>query len=321
VTVRLDDHGLPTQPTALLGPAALAAAVAVAVAVGLGAGRDLAPQQPAPAVTTRIVRAGAASLVVPSAWRSVDLRGAGVPGLPRHDTVVFAPSPELPGRAAVTMAAADDPSLLPSALRAALRAPAPRPTATEIAGRRAWLYSRLVTGPNGQLTDVTVLPTTAGVLAVLCTSPAAAWSAVSECAASVGAIFLRGGATLAPSADLALQMRLPGVVSRLDQIRVRGRAALWNARTPADQAHWARLLAREHRAAASSLRPLAPRSRASLLERLSSAGRAYAALARAARAGSTHAFAVARLAVDRAESGLVSELDSAAAPRGVPAPS
>jgi hypothetical protein len=282
---------------------------AAAVLAGLAVARALAPERPA--ATTRIVHAGAARLVVPSAWRTVGVHDAAVSGLAPQATAAFAPSPGMPWRVAVTVTPPDDPSLLPSAVLKALRGPVPQPTRTHLAGRRAWLYSGLVTGPRDWLTDVTVLPTTAGVLAVLCESPATAWSA-GACAGSAEAMSLRGGPTLVPSADLALQMRLRPVVSKLDEARVRGRAALRRARTPAAQARWARLLAHEHRFAAASLRPVAPPSRASLLEELASTARAYSDLARAIQAGSAHSFSAARRRVDRAELGLARRVDSLA---------
>jgi hypothetical protein len=274
------------------------------------AGRPLAPDRPAAA--SRIVQAGAARLVVPSAWRTVGVHDAGVSGLAPQATAVFAPSPGMPWRVAVTVTPPDDPSLLPSAVRNALRGPVPQPTPTQLGGRRAWLYSGLVMRARDWLTDVTVLPTTAGVLAVLCGSPATAWSA-GGCAGSAEAISLRAGPTFVPSADLALQMRLESVLSKLDEARVLGRAALRRARTPAAQARWVRLLAREHRLAAAALRPVARPSRASLLEPLEGTARAYSDVARAIRIGSAQGFSEARRRVDRAELRLAREVESLAA--------
>jgi hypothetical protein len=298
-----------------------AGGIAAAVLTGLAAGRALAPERPA--ATSRIVHAGAVRLVVPSAWRTIGVHDAGVSGLAPQTTAAFAPSPGMPWRVAVTVTPPDDPSLLPSAVREALRAPVPQPTPTQLGGRRAWLYSGLVMSDRDWLTDVTVLPTTGGVLAVLCGAPATAWSA-GGCAGSAEAISLRAGPTLAPSADLALQMRLRRVISKLDEARVWGRAALRRARTPAGQARSARLLAREHRLAAAALRPVAPPSRASLLERLASTARAYSVLARAIEVGSAQGFSAAQRRVDRAELGLARGVDSLAAtalPRSAGSPS
>jgi hypothetical protein len=288
-----------------------AGGTAVAILAGLALGRALAPERSA--ATTRIVHAGAARLVVPSEWRTVGVHSAGVPGLAANVTAAFAPSPGLPWRVAATMTPADDPSLLPSGVRNALPGPVPRPIPTQLAGRRAWLYSGLLIGDRDWLTDVTVLPTTAGVLALVCGSPADAWS-VGGCSGATDAISLRALPTLLPSADLALQIRLPGVLAKLDEARVRGRAALRRALTPADQARWARFLADQHRLAAAALRPVAPPSSASLLARLASTARAYSDLAHAARSGSAHNFFAARRVVDRAELELARRLDRVAAP-------
>ena len=95
--------------------------------------------------------------------------------------------------------------------------------------------------------------------------------------------------------------------------RESGGARPWRARTPAGQARWPRFLADEHRLAAAALRPVAPPSGASLLERLASTTRAYSDVARAAESGSAHSFVAARRRVARAEFGLARRLDRIAA--------
>ena len=77
------------------------------------------------------------------------------------------------------------------------------------------------------------------------------------------------------------------VLARLDRARVARRAGLRRADTPAVQARLAHRLSDDHRRAAASVRQTAGAARAPLIAGLESAGRAYAALARAAGSSRT----------------------------------
>jgi hypothetical protein len=300
--------------------AAALAAIALAVLAGAWIGQQAGSGGRAAPAATRDVDIGPARLLVPADWRRAPLRGAGIAGLDPAGTAVFTPYSGAPSQAIVTLAPIDDPSLLPGALRAVTAGAASPAQTTRLAGRPAWLYSDLRTASGDRTMDVTVLPTTAGVIAVACVSPTA-WSAAGgECAAPVQGVGLRGAGTLVPSRDLALRLRLPRVLDALDAVRVRAREELRRAATPPAQARWARKLARADRAAAASLRTVAGTAGADLLRSLSGAARAYSQLALAAMIGSPDAFSAARSAIDRAEAGLTASVASRTAPRPVRAP-
>ena len=118
------------------------------------------------------------------------------------------------------------------------------------------MYRALDTPRRRLVMDVTVLPTTAGVLAVGCAWPVdfMGGGLAPDCASSVESISVRGAVTLKPSRSVALASELPAVIARLDHARADGRAALSRARTPEAQAAAAHRLARHHMAAAERLR-------------------------------------------------------------------
>jgi len=109
------------------------------------------------------------------------------------------------------------------------------------------------------------------------------------------------------------------VLARLDRARVARRAGLRRADTPAVQARLAHRLSDDHRRAAASVRQTAGAARAPLIAGLESAGRAYSALARAARTGSARRFAATRREVRTAEIRLASAVDDSVAPARRPA--
>jgi hypothetical protein len=254
---------------------------------------------PEPAAT-RVVRAGVATLAAPGEWRTVALRDAGW-------TVVLAPTPGARDRVIVTVGPAEDPSLVPPALRGLVRDLGRGPRETSVAGHRAWLYAGVPARNRDEAVDVSVLPSAAGVLGIACISPASSGSP--DCASSISSVSMRGAALLAPSQELALRLRLGAVLTTLDRARIRDRARLQSAGTFGAQAAPARGLARQHLAAADALRPVAGAAGAPLVDRLVGAARAYFALARAASAGSTTRFDTARLEVETAEAQLIPVVD------------
>ncbi len=209
---------------------------------------------------TQPVRVGPVTVTVPAGWRLAGPRDA--------STLTFAIGRD--NRATLTLTPPAARSLLPAALPAG----GPR-RAARLAGRPAWRYGR-----------VTVLPTSAGVLALACDT----------CAAGVTG--LSGAAALAPSPDVAFQLRLPAILGRLDRERVTSRAALQRARTHPAQAAGARTLASAHQRAADALRPLAGPAQRPLVSALLELAAAYDRLA---RADSAPGYAAARRTVAAAE--------------------
>jgi hypothetical protein len=108
---------------------------------------------------------------------------------------------------------AADASLVPAALRAEL----PAPRRATLADLEAWGY-----GPfraKDRVVEVTVAPTTSGVLAVTCSAPPASWSAALDCADGVHAITSVKAQALAPAADLAFRQSADPILGALDDRR------------------------------------------------------------------------------------------------------
>jgi hypothetical protein len=201
----------------------------------------------------------------------------------------------------------DHRSLVPGAVRALVRDLGRGPSVARLGGYRAWQYAGLP-GRNGtDVVDVTVLPTSAGVLSVACTSPQ--WLVDAGCASSIGAVSVSGAAVFVPSSDLALRLRLPHVLAALDGRRIRTRAALDRAAGRGGQSRLARRLAGAHTVAAESLRPVAGRTGSPLIDELAHVASGYSALARAASGGSPAPFRTARGTVQAAEERLDEEID------------
>jgi hypothetical protein len=277
----------------------VAAAVAICVAAGVVALLAAHATARAPA-TTGVVSTGGATVILPGEWQTLPTRRGG------PTPVMQLANPPL--RVLVTLAPVDDRTLVPKALRELTRGVVGRPRPTRLAGYPAWLYSGLRARGSRAKLDVTVLPSSRGVLGVGCLWAPGAPRA-RACAASVSSVTLDSGEFFAPSDRLALALRLPTVLGRLDHARVGARARLRAARTPADQARLAGALAHAHFGAADSLRPVAGRIGAALVSSLTDAGGAYLALGRAATGGSASRFASARRTLQADEDRLTAAVD------------
>jgi hypothetical protein len=281
-----------TRPAVIFGVAAVAA-----LALGLGAAALVAPDAPTLRATTRVVHAGPALLTVPAGWG----RSGPVEGLAPERTTVLSPAPGTAGSAIITFGPADAGSLLPRELRALVDEPPPAPVTTTLGGRPAVLYRDLQTGER--LLDVTVLPTSDGMLAVACSAPA-------DCEGAVTAASVPGATALIPSPAIPLAAALPTAIARLDRETIAGRNDLGAARTPAAQAGAASRLAARQRAAADELRSSFGPAAQSVGAALDEGGRAYDALGAAARAVSPAAFSAARAKIRAAESHLTAASDT-----------
>lgn len=271
-----------------------AAALVLAAAGGWWLGDASRQEVAAPAPDT-VLAVGDLKLELDPTWVAADA----MPGLPVEGADVLAPAPGLVGRALLVSGPAADASLIPAALRSELPAALPAPRRAAMAGLPAWTYGPL--HDEGRMVEVTVVPTTAGVLALACSAPAASWSASLDCANGVHAV--AGGAALAPAGDLGFRLAAGPVLRALDAERVSGRARL-SARRPAA----ATTLAADHRAAAAALDPFATAGvPAAAVSALRDAARGYEALAAAARDRSR--FLAARARVSRSDAALAAALD------------
>lgn len=301
--------------------AACAAALLLGVAVGVTARTLSGPDDPAPPVATRVVGVGPARLEVPRAWQT--LRAG-------PTRVLLAPAPPLPDQVLVTVEPADRRSLVGPSLRARVNELPLRPRTVDVAGQAAWQYTGLVNRRGTEALDVTVLPARDAVVNVACISPIRDAGSMPDCAGAIRSVAVGGSPTLVPAEDLALQLRLPRVLARLDRARREGRTALGHAQRPSTQQALARRLAQAHTRAADAVRPVAGAAGDPLLRRLSATADAYQALARAIGASSASRLRAARRAVRASDARVVAVVESVvryplrestvAAPARTPAP-
>jgi hypothetical protein len=309
--------GIVVRRVASVG-AACAAVLLVGVACGVLVRTLAAPDEPAPPVATRVVRAGHVRVEVPRDWQLLHTGS---------EAVVLAPSPPLPDRVLVTLEPADSASLVGRSVRTRISTLPHRPRATKIAGLAAWQYADLVDRRGTQGIDVTVLPARDGVVNVACVSPIGEVGAMPDCAAAIRSISLGRSPALVPVPDLALQLQLPRVLTRLNRARLEGRSALAAAHRRSNQRAVARRLADAHTRAADALQPVAGGAGAPLLRELSASAAAYRALARAIAGRSAARLRAARQAVQADDARLADIVDavvrhklpvSTAAPRPQP---
>ena len=282
---------------------ALGFALVAAILAGMWAGRHAAPaESPIPAQVRQLI-AGPGRLTVPRAWLPARLGAAGLPGLtPSKSAAVSLPT-GVPAWAVATVAPSDHPSLVPLVLRRLLQGPLPPPRETRLGDRVAWLYAGLTTR-GGRALELTVQPTTAGVLSVACISQGAAPPARALCGGAVTSASIGEATTLAPGPSVALALGLAPRLEALDHTRVTMRAKLGRAESAEAQGRLAQRLADAHIGAAEALAPLAATAGVPLVDSLRTVGDAYARLATAAAAGSDAAFSASRRDLDAEESRL-----------------
>jgi hypothetical protein len=295
---------------------AIVLAGTLAAVAGVGLGRVAAPeesQQPSPSA----VSVGPARVLVPSGWDPAPMGSTDVPGLDAERAFAFETTPGLSEWGVILFSRTTEPSLIPAELRKELQGPLPAPARTRLAGSPAWKYRGLATGRPDVRADVTVLPTTAGVLAVICTS-GLTLSGNDLCAGDVESVTVRGARVLLPSPSLPLQQALPAVLDDLDRARLEDRAKLSAARTPEGQALAAGRLAADHRASARAIRAAAGSAGTPLARDLDAVAHGYDALREQAETGSRSGFAAARGAVDDAETVLQGDVRAVGQPAPAP---
>jgi hypothetical protein len=292
---------------ASLSRAAVLAGVLVATALAAGAGwlfgsvlrgdHNGTPSPVAQRAAVGPVRLQLDGDWVPSA-AGRDVAGAGL-----DDLRAFAPARGLPARVWIARAPASNPALVPAALTTRLAGRLGVPRRTTLAGAPAWSYAAVRLARGGSL-ELTVQPTSAGVLLVGCQASETWWNTVAGCAD--GVLVADGARPLAPAADLAYRLHAHATLTRLDARRAHGGRALRRARSGRGQARIARRLAAAHAAAAASLRPLAPHHGAPqrVIAALRRSRAAYAAVARAAHRGSRRRYATARRRAARSDAAL-----------------
>ena len=275
--------------------------VAAAGLAGWGTRSASVPKRVTPPPPPRTVEVGAVSVTVPGAWTAESARVAGLPDL-GPDAAAFAPLPGLGARALVVLAPFDDPTLVPAPLRALATGPPQRAT---LAGMPAWRY-REQGMSGGRVAQVTVAPTTAGSLTVVCLAQGAAWSGAEGCAGDLGAESSPGATPLVPSRTLAFRRRLTPVLERLNARRGALRTRLRAATTRRGQARFSARLGRAHTRALVALKPRTPAAGAPrrVVTELRRTARGYRRLSLAARRGWPGRYKQARVAIRRSDRAL-----------------
>jgi hypothetical protein len=275
----------------------------VAALAGWGVGRALRSPSPNAAGASRTVTVGLARLQVPPTWTAIKPASANIPGLDPTSTRAFRIDDGLAQHAVVTLAPPADRWLIPSSLRPALRPPLGAPIPTFLADYPAWSYSSVATARPNVVMQLTVLPTSAGVLAVACTSRSVV-AGPSQCDQDVAQISVSDARVLRPTPETAFRFAMSPVLTRLQDDRAALERELNAARDAGAQAQALQAFGKAYAAAARGLDPLAPRlGRAAILvASLHNAASAYRAAGMAANTGAFGDYFVARAAVTAAES-------------------
>jgi hypothetical protein len=288
------------QPSIRWVLAGLVVALAAAFGGWAVAERIAAEPPTAPAVQ-KVLDAGPARLKVSTDWARVR-NPPQVPGL--GEPPAWTPYAGLATTVSVALVPPDDPALLPGDLVRAADGGLPRPERARVVGLEARAYRGVRTGES--VLDVYAIPTTRGILTLVCSAGNDGPEAPTWCLNGLDSITVAGAQPLKPAADTAYRMRAPAVLKKLDATRVSERKALRKARGPVGQMRAAKTLWRAHRTAAETLAPLAPgdSAPARVVTALRSTARAYRSLGDAAARRSRRAWARARADVARAERGL-----------------
>ena len=106
----------------------------------------------------------------------------------------------------------------------------PRPEKARVVGLEARAYRGVRSGES--VLDLYAIPTTRGVLTLVCSARTGAPEAPTWCLNGLDSITVSGAQPLKPAADTAYRMRAPAVLKKLDTARVSERKALRRAKGP-----------------------------------------------------------------------------------------
>ncbi|HYV14562.1 MAG TPA: hypothetical protein VE972_00905 [Conexibacter sp.] len=296
-----------TRPGRRPIPIAIPAAVLlVAAAIGTVAGSATTASDPPAAVTL----AGAGlSVEAPRGWLRAGA-GAGPSAIGAPALVAHPPGRSGATALVVTRAAAPLLAQLVDAV----------PEAVRLGDYDAWRYRDVAVGAE-RVADVYVLEDGDGrPIVAACLGPSAAPASVrAGCSAALTTLRLPAGRAAALGGDVVARRELARIVADLDRTRASERRALAAAATGRRQAATADGLAAAYARAAAGAGRLgtvgAPGDLPRLVNQLKETGRAYAALATAARATRRTAYARARERVVAQERALQADLAALAAAR------
>jgi hypothetical protein len=278
-----------------------AAGLAVALAAGLG-GWAVANRIAAdPAVTTseqKVLDAGPAHLKVSGGWARAP-RAPVLPGL--DDAPAFMPYSGLTTTVSVALLPADSATLVPAELEKQAEGGLPKAETARVVGLRARAYRGVQT--RDSVLDIYAIPTTRGVLTIVCAARSGASEGATWCLEGLDQITVEGARPITLNDGTAYRMRAPAVLKDLDAVRVEQRVALRRAKGPVGQERAARALWKASVAASTELQPLAVEGEASekVVAALRETASAYHKLSIAADHRSKRGWTRARSLVARAE--------------------
>ena len=305
--IRRDPHGPPGPSLRWM---AIGLAVALVAAVGGWFVADrIAADPPTPdAPVSKLLDAGPARLRVSSGWQKAPKPPA-LPGL--TGAPAWTPYAGLATTVSVALVPADDPALVPAALVKEADGGLPRPEKARVVGLEARAYRGVQTGDT--VLDIYAIPTTRGVLTIVCAAASGGPEAPTWCLNGLDQITVGGARPITPEAGTAYRMRVPAVMNDLDKVRVRERVALRRAKGPVGQRRAARTLWKAYGEAAGELSVLAPEGEppARVVASLRDTARAYRQLGDAAKKRSKRSWARARTVVAKAEKNLKRRLAAA----------
>jgi hypothetical protein len=203
---------------------------------------------------------------------------------------------------AIGTASTSDPSLLPGPLLSGLSS-APSPQVVSLTAGRFYRYLDLTPSGAAAPETVYVAPSTAGTIVAICMLAAAGPAFPAQCERTVAGLRLASGRVLAIGPSASYGSALSVALAALNATEATQGARLARARLPRTQASAAALLAHGYDRAAVAVGRLAggpaAGANAALASALRTTGRAYAALAHAARRGDRGAYDRARQAIAR----------------------
>lgn len=280
----------------------MAVGLAVALVAGLGgwAVADHIAADPAPSAgaTEKVLDAGPARLKVSAGWQRAP-RGPALPGL--ANAPAYRPYSGLTTTVSVALVPADSASLVPADLVTKADGGLPKAESARVVGLQARAYRGVRTGDS--VLDIYAIPTTRGVLTLVCTARSGSEEAPTWCLEGLDQITVEGAKPITLNAGTAYRMRAPETMKGLDAVRVRERVALRRSKGPVGQERAARTLWLAYAGAADDLAPLAPKGEPSeqVVLALRDTARAYRKLNFAADHRSKREWARARSAVSKAE--------------------
>ncbi len=136
----------------------------------------------------------------------------------------------------------------------------PKAEKAKVVGLEARAYRGIRTGDS--VLDVYAIPTTRGVLTLVCTARNGGAEAPTWCLNGLDQITVDGAQPITPKAGTAYELRAPVILKGLDEARVRERMALRRSKGPVGQERAARTLWKAYGDAAAELAPYAAAGRA-----------------------------------------------------------